>query len=351
MTPRPGNADLQVGTARRRRAAGKDPEFRGGSPLGPTPPCRVTPRPGNADLQVGTARRRRAAGKDPEFRGGSSLGSTPPWRVTPRPGNADLQVGTARRGRAAGKDPEFGGGSPLGRDPGVQRHPDGCVVHASRGASRSGADLEVDVPYCAEETAPPNTLSPVDGDVPHPPTGCAPHPPKPPPPHSRRPLQSSPAAGAWLSLAEHLVRDQGVAGSNPAAPTRPVPTDGFRPRGGHGVRLFRTHFSPPLPTREGGGHFGTHPWLKTCIFPRSCRRRLSRRVPFFLLLLLDIPESGVMELARMFALSAPAHSSVSVCSEPYFAGFLPLDPVAHILAARLAGAGTRRFALSYQRWE
>ena len=41
-------------------------------------------------------------------------------------------VGTGRRRRAAGKDPEFGGGSPLGRDPGVQRHPDGCVVHAFR---------------------------------------------------------------------------------------------------------------------------------------------------------------------------------------------------------------------------
>ena len=40
------------------------------------------------------------------------------------------------------------------------------------------------------------------------------------------PLQSHPAAGAWLSLAEHLVRDQGVAGSNPAAPTRPVPQTG-----------------------------------------------------------------------------------------------------------------------------
>ena len=161
--------------------------FGGGSPLGPTPPCRVTPRPGNADLQVGTARRRRAAGKDPKFRGGSPLGPTPPCRVTCRPGNADLQVGTARRRRAAGKDPEFRGGSPLGRDPGVQRHPDGCVVHAFRCASRSGADLEVGVPYCAEETAPPNTLSPVDGDVPHPPTGCAPHPRNHPP---RCPLQS-----------------------------------------------------------------------------------------------------------------------------------------------------------------
>ena len=77
----------------------------------------------------------------------------------------------------------------------------------------------------------------------------------------------------------------------------------------------------------------------------------SRRVPVFLPLLLDIPKSGVMKLARMFAPSAPVHSTVRVHSEPYFAGFLPLDPVAHILAARLAGAGTRRFALSYRRWE
>ena len=250
--------------ARERRPPGRHRPPRAGGREGPRVRGWFASRPHatvESDAQAGERRPPgrhsppRAGGREgprAEFRGGSPLGSTPPWRVTPRRGNADLQVGTARRGRAAGKDPEFRGGSPLGRDPGVQRHPDGGVAHASRGASRSGADLEVDVPYCAEETAPPNTLSPVDGDVPHPPTGCAPHPPKPPPPHSRRPLQSSPAAGAWLSLAEHLVRDQGVAGSNPAAPTRPVPTDGFRPRRGHGVRLFRTHFSPPLPTREGG---------------------------------------------------------------------------------------------------
>ena len=127
--------------------------------------------------------------------------------------------------------------------------------------------------------------------------------------------------------------------------------DGFRPRGGHGIRPFGRIFSHPLPTQERGGHFGTHPWFKTCIFRRSCRRRFVPAVPFFLLLLLDIPETGVMELVRMFAPSATAHSLVSVRSEPYFAGFLPLGPVAHILAARLAGAGTRRFALSYRRWE
>ena len=58
----------------------------------------------------------------------------------PRPGELGRPlVGTARRRRAAGKDPELADGSPLGRDPGVQRHPDGCVVRAFRCASRSGA--------------------------------------------------------------------------------------------------------------------------------------------------------------------------------------------------------------------
>ena len=81
-----------------------------------------------------------------QFRGGARLGRTPPCRAARWQGNADLWpvlpvgAGTARRRRAAGKDPEFGSGSPLGRDPGVQRHPDGWVVHAFRCASRSGAD-------------------------------------------------------------------------------------------------------------------------------------------------------------------------------------------------------------------
>jgi hypothetical protein len=33
------------------------------------------------------------------------------------------------------------------------------------------------------------------------------------------PLYSAPLVGVWLSLVEHLVRDEGVAGSNPATPT------------------------------------------------------------------------------------------------------------------------------------
>jgi hypothetical protein len=38
--------------------------------------------------------------------------------------------------------------------------------------------------------------------------------------HSTR---SSAPVGAWLSLVEHLVRDQGVGGSNPLAPTTFIP--------------------------------------------------------------------------------------------------------------------------------
>ena len=67
-----------------------------------------------------------------------------------------------------------------------------------------------------------------------------------------------------------------------------------------------------------------------------------RRAPFFMLLLLDIPESDVMELARMFAPAASARSTVRVSSKVFDAGFLPLAPVAHILAPRMAGAGTHR---------
>ena len=57
------------------------------------------------------------------------LGRTPPCRATRWQG-ADLRSAQpAEGGRREG--PEFRGGSPLGRNPGVQRHPDGCVVHAA----------------------------------------------------------------------------------------------------------------------------------------------------------------------------------------------------------------------------
>ena len=61
-----------------------------------------------------------------------------------------------------------------------------------------------------------------------------------------------------------------------------------------------------------------------------------------MLLLLDIAESDVMELARMFAAATSARSTVRVRSKAFNAGFLPLAPEAHILAPRMAGAGTHR---------
>ena len=78
---------------------------------------------------------------------------TPAEMVGLRPGQSDAQarerrplVGTGRRRRPADKDPDCGDGSPLNRDPSLQRHPDGCVVHPSRPAPRSGADRRSAVP-------------------------------------------------------------------------------------------------------------------------------------------------------------------------------------------------------------
>ena len=126
---------------------------------------------------------------------------------------------------------------------------------------------------------------------------------------------------------------------------------GFGPEAATASGCFGRIFPRPFPPRKRAVTSALTHGSKRVYSGALAGDGSSRRVPFFLLLLLDIPKSGVMKLARMFALSAPAHSLVSVRSEPYFAGFLPLDPVAHILAARLAGAGTRRFALSYRRWE
>lgn len=61
-----------------------------------------------------------------------------------------------------------------------------------------------------------------------------------------------------------------------------------------------------------------------------------------MLLLLDIPELDVMELARMFAPATSARFTVRVSSKVFDTGFLPLAPETHILAARMAGAGTHR---------
>ena len=65
-------------------------------------------------------------------------------------------------------------------------------------------------------------------------------------------------------------------------------------------------------------------------------------VPVLLSLLLDIPKLDVMELPRMFAQSTYVRPAGRVRAEIFPTGFLPLDPEAHILAARMAGAGTHR---------
>ena len=73
-----------------------------------------------------------------QFRDGARLGPTPPSGVMRRQGNADLRSAQPAAGGRQRRTPSSGR-SPLGRDPGVQRHPDGCVVHAFRCAPRSGA--------------------------------------------------------------------------------------------------------------------------------------------------------------------------------------------------------------------
>ena len=60
--------------------------------------------------------------------------------------------------RAAAKDPELGADSPLGRDPGVQGHPDDCLVHASRPAPRSGAGVNTRCEHRRSRACAPSAL-------------------------------------------------------------------------------------------------------------------------------------------------------------------------------------------------
>ena len=80
------------------------------------------------------------------------------WRR--RPGTADLQVGTAARKRSETDPP-----------------PPGWCGDPVRRTDWASPSFPIRN-YCAEETAPPNTLSHVDGDVPHPPSRMRPVPPE-----------------------------------------------------------------------------------------------------------------------------------------------------------------------------
>lgn len=51
-------------------------------------------------------------------------------------------------------------------------------------------------------------------------------------------LRRNSSIGEWLSLVEHLVRDQGVAGSNPVSPTQKAAIPLGKPMG-RGLLLFR----------------------------------------------------------------------------------------------------------------
>ena len=103
----------------------------------------------------------------------------------------------------------------------------------------------------------------------------------------------------------------------------------------------RTFHSAPS-ARTGRLPDGTRPWAKRVYSGALAGDDVARRAPFFMLFLLDIPELDVMELARMFAPATSARSTVRVSLKVCDAEFLPLAPETHILAARMAGAGTHR---------
>lgn len=134
-------------------------------------------------------------------------------------------------------------------------------------------------------------------------------------------------------------------------PRRGPSPDGSRPRdchprGGHGTGFTGPRIVPPAPL--GGGPLSFHCRRKrrnVYIPPRPPRIRGAVNIPF----VLDILESVVMELPRMFAQRTPARSTNPVRAKALQTRSLPLDPRVHILAARMAGAGTHLFFLSYRR--
>ena len=183
---------------------------------------------------------------------------------------------------------------------------------------------------CRRNRTPEHALTRRRG-CPAPPNRMRPAPPKPPPPPppgarynpSRPPGRGSVWQSTWFGIRGSQVQilpprrgSSPRTGSGPdaarphgrvPAPTRLVPTDGFRPRRGSSPRTgsgpdaARPHgrvpaptrprrpavsdaFSPPFSTQESGCHFGTHPWFKTCIFRRSCRRRFVSAGALFLAL-------------------------------------------------------------------
>src|ERR1700734_60735 len=87
----------------------------------------------------------------------------------------------------------------------------------------------------------------------------------------------SASVGAWLSLVEHLVRDEGVAGSNPAAPTNISPKtissgQSFRQSGAEGSQNIIEHRPQ---------HRALSLTLYLTMHPHRCERRLHSALHLF----------------------------------------------------------------------
>ena len=128
--------------------------------------------------------------------------------------------------------------------------------------------------YCAEETASPNTLSHADADAPRTSNRMRPHPPKPPLPH--------PSAPATILPGRRGVAQSGRAPGSGSGGRRfkSCRPDAARPSGrvpGPKAATASGPFGRTLsaPSERGSGCllFCSHPWVKTCIFLRSCRAR------------------------------------------------------------------------------
>ena len=167
MQPRAGTPTVQMAPAARERrplgsspggarhsppkaGGGKDPQFRGGPfPAGTSVFSVIRTAAGYTPFAAlraavptsGQLLRKYSPAREPQqSRRRRPQGNADLWAVLP------VGPGTARRRRAAGRTPILRWSLP-GRDPGVQRHPDGCRVHAFRPATRGGADRRSAFPY------------------------------------------------------------------------------------------------------------------------------------------------------------------------------------------------------------
>ena len=105
------------------------------------------------------------------------------------------------------------------------------------------------------------------------------------------------SVGEWLSLVEHLVRDQGVGGSNPLSPTNSFPSIQTFLSALRGRQIVGTtgqlRANAPLPARRNGAHGLEH---------GSCYLMVKVSV-------LDFPPPGAGFLTSMEAVPVDATSA------------------------------------------